>query len=190
MTKAWIVAAALAGLSLFAMSAQASTITLTGGDLGEGYVPLSSTFGALDLGGVGGFIVQGVDFTESDPHIALSPVLSGQAAVFDLGDTANDNRLDAILFTVVSQQPGPFTLTVTGLTVGTSYQFDYFLGLIGGNRTVQFSAAGQTTIVDKVRPLLSTCASSGNRTAAFSCHAAARCREGLLYSGAARRTRS
>jgi hypothetical protein len=148
MAKGWIVAAAMAGLCVFTAPAQASTISMTGGDPGEGYAALSSTFGALDLGGVGGFVVQGVNFTASDPHIALSPVLAGQAVFFDLGDTPNDNSLDSILFTVVFQQPGPITVTVTGLTVGTSYQFDYFLGLIGGNRTVQFSAAGITTIVD------------------------------------------
>jgi hypothetical protein len=148
MTKAWISGAALAGFLLVSPSARASTITLTGGDAGEGYAPLSSTFGALDLGGVGGFIVQGVNFTASNPNIAFSPVSTSSPGHTDLGASANDNNLDSILSTLVGNNPGPITITVTGLTTGQAYQFDYFLGFTGSDRTQAFTAVGQTTAVD------------------------------------------
>src|SRR4051794_21724308 len=83
MTKAWISGAALAGFLLVSPSAHASTITLTGGDAGEGYAPLSSTFGALDFGGVGGFIVQSVNFTASNPNIAISSVSTSGSGTTD-----------------------------------------------------------------------------------------------------------
>ena len=59
-------------LAVAATSAQAATITVTGGDPGEGYAPLASVFAAVNAGGAGGLTVQGVTFAASSPNITIS----------------------------------------------------------------------------------------------------------------------
>ena len=43
---------------------------------------------------------------------------------------------------------GPITVTITGLTVGVTYQLDYFVAYQGAGRTQQFFSAGFSTAID------------------------------------------
>jgi PEP-CTERM motif len=136
---------------LVSVPARASVITLTGGDPGEGYAPLASTFAALDLGGTSALVVQGVTFAVTNPNVAVSALTSSASNVINLGSDPNDVNLQEILHTnVLGDLPGPITVTITGLTVGFGYQLDFFVGYQGAGRTEQFSAAGLTTVVDSL----------------------------------------
>jgi hypothetical protein len=142
------IAGALLLATLFSVPAQAAVITLTGGDPGEGYAPLSSTFAAVNLGlNATPQTVQGVNFTLTDPRITLSSVTPSASTVMNLGSDPNDVSLQAIFGPNVGAL-GPITVTITGLTVGTTYQLDFFVGYQGAERTEQFFAAGLNTAVD------------------------------------------
>ena len=145
--------ASLAGaLLVSAMTAApgaASTIPITGGDAGEGYAPLASTFAAVNLGAASAFTVQGVTFAASDAHIALSAVTTSNENVASLGASANDLALLALVQSSVGNL-GNITVTISGLTIGVVYQLDYFVAYQGAGRTEQFSSVGQTTVVDSL----------------------------------------
>jgi PEP-CTERM motif len=140
--------ALLVGMVL-APPAAASTITLTGGDAGEGYAPLGSTFAAVNLGAASAFVVQGVNFAPSDPNITLSSVTTSAENVANLGASSNDVSLLSVVQSSVGNL-GPITVTISGLTVGTPYQLDFFLAYQGAGRTQLFSSAGLTTVNDSV----------------------------------------
>ena len=137
--------------TIVSVPAAASTITLTGGDSGEGYAPLGTTFAAVNLGEAAAFVVQGVTFAVSDPRITLSAVTipNGSENVASLGASANDVSLQSVFHSSVVNI-GPITVTVTGLTVGATYQFDFFVGYQGAGRTEQFSSAGLATVTDSL----------------------------------------
>jgi hypothetical protein len=117
--------------------AHAAAITLTGGDSGEGYAPLASTFAALNVGNNSSFTVQGVNFAGTDPNIALSSVTPTTNNVVNLGASANDVSLQSVFASSVFAVPGPITVTISGLTLGQEYQLDFFLGFQGAGRTMQ-----------------------------------------------------
>jgi hypothetical protein len=152
------IAARITGLvllgTLTTAPAFAGVITLTGGDPGEGYAPLGTTFAALNLGlEATPQTVQGVNFTLTDPHIAISSVIPSASNVVSLGSDPNDISLQSIFHTnVFTADAGaatlPIVVTITGLTVGTTYQLDFFVGYQGADRTEQFSAVGMGTVVD------------------------------------------
>jgi PEP-CTERM motif-containing protein len=142
-------AGALLVSAITAAPAAATTITITGGDAGEGYAPLASTFAAVNLGAASAFTVQGVTFAASDAHIALSSVTTSNENVASLGASANDLALLAIVQSSVGDL-GNITVTISGLTVGLAYQLDYFVAYQGAGRTEQFSSVGQTTVVDSL----------------------------------------
>ena len=135
--------------SIVSVPAAASTINLTGGDPGEGYAPLATTFAAVNLGEAAAFTVQGVTFAATDPHISLSATTNSAENIVNLGASANDVALQSVAHSSVSNL-GPITVTMTGLTSGITYQLDYFVGFQGVERTYQFSSVGQATVVDIV----------------------------------------
>jgi hypothetical protein len=154
------IAARIIGLALLgtltAAPAFAGTIMLTGGDPGEGYAPLGTTFAAINLGeGATPESVQGVNFTLTDPHITVSPVIPSASTVVNLGSDPNDINLQSIFHSnVFTADAGaatlPIVVTITGLTAGTTYQMDFFVGFQGAGRTEQFSAVGMSTVVDSL----------------------------------------
>jgi PEP-CTERM motif len=133
---------------LVSLPAQAAVILVTGGDAGEGYSPLGTTFAAVNIGSSTSLVVQGVTFSGSDPNVLLSPVTTTANNVASLGASVNDVNLHDVVASAVTDLPGPITVTITGLTVGVAYQLDYFLAYQGAGRTETFSAAGLTTVVD------------------------------------------
>lgn len=135
--------------SLVSVPAAASAITLTGGDAGEGYAPLATTFAAVNLGEAAAFTVQGVTFAATDPHISLSATTNSAENIVNLGASANDVALQSVAHSSVGNL-GPITVTMTGLTVGTTYQLDFFYGFQGAARTELFSSVGQSTVIDSV----------------------------------------
>jgi hypothetical protein len=135
--------------TVLASPAAASTITVTGGDAGEGYAPLGSTFAAVNLGVASAFVVQGVNFAASDPNIVLSPVTTSAENVASLGASPNDLNLLAVVQSSVSDL-GPVTVTISGLTVGTLYQLDFFVAYQGAGRTQLYTSVGQTTVMDSL----------------------------------------
>jgi len=139
----------LAG-TIVSVPAAASTITLTGGDSGEGYAPLATTFAAVNLGEAAAFTVQGVTFAATDPHISLSAVTNGSMNVANLGASANDIALQSVFHSSVGNDTGPLTVTITGLTPGVTYQLDYFVGYQGAGRTELFSSVGSATVNDSL----------------------------------------
>jgi len=135
--------------AIVAVPAAASTITVTGGDPGEGYAPLGTTFAAVNLGEALAFTVQGVNFAVSDPRISLSAGAPSNQNVANLGASANDVALQNVVHSSLLNS-GPITVTITGLTVGLTYQLDYFVAYQGAGRTEQFSSAGLSTVVDSL----------------------------------------
>src|SRR5262249_34581293 len=107
-------AGALVLSTTLSVPAAASTITVTGGDPGEGYAPLPITFAALNLGSAAVFTVQGVTFGASDPRISLSSVTTSNENVASLGASANDLALLSVVQSSVGNL-GPITVTITGL---------------------------------------------------------------------------
>jgi PEP-CTERM motif len=136
--------------TVLASPAAASTITVTGGDAGEGYAPLGSTFAAVNLSpDATAFVVQGVNFAASDPNIALSSVTSQFDNVASFGASANDvNLLSVVRSSVVNS--GPITVSISGLTVGTPYQLDFFVAYQGAGRTFLFTSVGLATVSDSL----------------------------------------
>ncbi len=133
-----------------ALTSHAGLVPVTGGDPGEGYAPLASTFAAVDLAGAGGFTVQGVNFTASDANITLSAPFARTTTYIPFASTtANDAALRAIIQTEVFNT-APFTLTISGLALGTLYQVDSFIGENANIATEQVSALGLTAANDSV----------------------------------------
>jgi len=135
--------------AIVSVPAAASTIPVTGGDPGEGYAPLGTTFAAVNLGEALAFTVQGVTFAASDPRISLSAVGTSAENIVNLGVSPNDVALQNVVHSSVVAV-GPITVTITGLTVGVTYQLDYFVGFQGAPRTEQFSSAGLSPVVDSL----------------------------------------
>jgi len=135
--------------AIVSVPAAASTIPVTGGDPGEGYAPLGTTFAAVNLGEALAFTVQGVNFAVSDPRISLSAGAPSNQNVANLGASANDVALQNVVHSSLLNS-GPITVTITGLTVGLTYQLDYFVAYQGAGRTEQFSSAGLSTVVDSL----------------------------------------
>ena len=79
--------------AIVSVPAAASTITLSGGDPGEGYAPLGTTFAAVNVGEALAFTVQGVNFAVSDPRISLSAGAPSNQNVANLGASVNDVAL-------------------------------------------------------------------------------------------------
>jgi len=156
-TQHLLAAAFIVSTAIFAAapSATAGIVILNGGDAGEGYAPLSQFFGAVDFGGLGGMSVQGVAFTASNPNFTLSTT-TNQAGIYPTAPftvtTADDSSLLAIARTSVYNNPGPITLTIGGLTVGTLYQVDSFVGLdtTFSGRTESITATGAIVLNDSV----------------------------------------
>jgi PEP-CTERM motif len=118
---------------LVSLPAQAAVILVTGGDAGEGYSPLGTTFAAVNIGSSTSLVVQGVTFSGSDPNVLLSPVTTTANNVASLGASVNDVNLHDVVASAVTDLPGPITVTITGLTVGVAYQLDYFLATVVDN---------------------------------------------------------
>ena len=135
--------------AIVSVPAAASTITVTGGDPGEGYAPLGTTFAAVNLGEALAFTVQGVNFAVSDPRISLSAGAPSNQNVANLGASANDLALQEVIHSSVLNS-GPITVTITGLAVGITYQLDYFVAYQGAGRTQQFSSTGLSTVIDSL----------------------------------------
>lgn len=140
-------------LGFSAIVAPAIVIPMTGGDAGEGYAPLNTVFAAVDLGGAGGQAIQGVAFTSSSPSITLSTVtvaLDAFASEPFPSTTADDDALFRIGRNSVFNNPGPITLTISGLTIGVDYQIDSFVGLATSflDRIESVTATGFTAVSD------------------------------------------
>ena len=101
--------------TVLAPPAAASTITLTGGDAGEGYAPLGTTFAAVNVGAASPFVVQGVNFAVSHPNIAISAVSTTNQNVASLGASADDLNLLSVVQSSVGES-GPITVTISGLS--------------------------------------------------------------------------
>lgn len=146
---------------LFALAgpvhAQSTVTPLTGGDSGEGFAPLSTVYASL-AAYYGNGTVQGVVFDTnfnalSFGSTSLHKTTGGSGAYFPIV-TANDTALDAILshgaFTYQKFGDGPINLTVSGLTIGTTYQIDSLISNISGDgnggRTEDVTATGLTVL--------------------------------------------
>src|SRR5262249_13569726 len=56
--------------------------------------------------------------------------------------------LQSVFHSSVGNDFGPFTVTITGLTPGVTYQLDYFVGYQGAGRPEQFSSVGLSTVTE------------------------------------------
>src|SRR5262245_37400464 len=97
MTRSSTVLMRLAGACLLSpiisVPAAATTIPIIGGDPGDGYAPLGTTFAAVNLGAASAFTVQGVTFAASSPNVSLSPVGTSNENVAPFGASVDDINL-------------------------------------------------------------------------------------------------
>ena len=142
-------AAAFAVSVIVSVPASASIIQLTGGDPGEGYAPLGSTFAAVNLGSPTAFTVQGVTFAVSDPRITLNLVTDTPLTVENLGASVNDMNLQSVFASTVGNDSF-IVVNISGLTVGVAYQLDFLVGYQGAGRTEQFNTMGSAQVVDSL----------------------------------------
>ncbi len=115
--------------------APAAVITLTGGDAGEGFAPLSTIFAAQSFGQSAG-VVQGVTFNTNTSAIAATGywLITGPngGANFTQTTTDDDNLANVFKYGLVGSDPnGLLTISLSGLTAGQIYQFDAFIGTVG-----------------------------------------------------------
>lgn len=143
-------------LGASASSAHAQIFQVTSGDPGGGYDPQAVTYAALNLGGSGTLTLQGVTFTNSNPNVAITTTPyyfdTGPTDLFLPTTTPNDASLTTLASMAFFGAPYSYTgaslvLTISGLTVGTTYQLDTFSGLQDnyGARDLSIVAAGATT---------------------------------------------
>jgi len=151
----FLLAATLSLLLAGSSHASADIIVITGGDPGEGYAPFSSNiFAAVNTGSSNSYTLQGVTFTSTDPHISITStdaINSGSSYLYFGNSTADDLALSNIGGTdIYNVGTGAITLTISGLTVGTTYQLDSFSGLNTNYvaRNMVVSALGATTVTD------------------------------------------
>jgi len=146
----------LAFLAFGFISARADIIVVTGGDLGEGYAPLPVTFAAIDVGSTTSYTVQGVTFVASDPHLSLTSTdtIGNQPSYITLSPTptTDDVNMANLIANMKYGEGADLTLTITGLTVGTTYQLDTISGwqVNYSSNVMTSSAAGATTVVDSM----------------------------------------
>ena len=155
--KTSITLATLISLSVASVHPAAATVTLlTGGDTGEGFAPLASAYGAVNLNGPT-FTVQNVTFTVSDANFAFSNVYpipssagSGQYVALDGG--SNDNNINQILSTgdtTFGNSTTSIMLTLSNLDTSRVYQVDSLFDTLGaGSINEGITATGLTTVTD------------------------------------------
>ena len=132
--RAALLAAALVML-VGGSRASADVITLTGGNAGEGFAPLSTVFAAQSFGAAAG-AVQGVTFNTNTSAIAASGywMIAGPNGGANFTQTTTDDTNLANVFTrgLVGGDPaGNLVVAISGLTPGVTYQFDAFIGTVG-----------------------------------------------------------
>jgi hypothetical protein len=155
-TKATLLTmATFAALSSALMpSARAAVITLTGGDSGEGFAPLSVPVKAYNINGTTTRVIQGINFLPFDPTAPPSGVTgfafgsAGTAPSFG-SPTTNDTELTAMMASFAFLFPpsyNPMTFTFGGLIAGQTYQVDAFvLTTDANNYEEQFTFNGGQT---------------------------------------------
>lgn len=155
--KTSIALAALIGLSIASAHPAAATVTLlTGGDIGEGFAPLASAYGAVNLNGPT-YTVQNVVFTVSDANFTFSNVYpipssasSGPYVALDGG--TNDNNINQVLSTgdsTFNNSTSSITLTLSNLDKSRAYQVDSLFDTLGGGSINEgITATGLTTVTD------------------------------------------
>lgn len=130
--------------------ASATVQVLTGGDPGEGYNPEVKTVYAYDTTGAGatiqGIFFKPLDYLTTDPPQVVSNTWGAAytLATPSLGGSANDLAMASMLAGWF-YYPGPGSLTLGGLTPGSTYQVDLFTIKQDASHIEQFTFNGGQT---------------------------------------------
>ena len=144
----------------------ATLISLSGGGPGEGFSPLAVNAGSFNVDG-GSTIIQGITFSgspsASNPNGTSTGGYNFGATPATFGwssPTTDDDNMASLLQgfqyvgggTVFDFSPGGayIEFSLTGLTVGQSYQLDLFTVADSGARNTNFQIIGSSTFQDTV----------------------------------------
>jgi len=149
-------------------SAQATVLTLSGGDPGEGYAPLTNTIYAYYFTYTGysqlTYTIQGVPFQPFKlftPTTAIGSVTIGPSVAAypsgstPIGGSANDLALQGAMSQVFFyptpwQNHGPMNLTIGGLQDGHDYQLDLLWGTSYSDPATYTITAANGTFVENI----------------------------------------
>ena len=154
----------VSGIALTASPSAPTVTPLTGGNSGQGFVPLPIDIAGVDLGGGPPVTIQNIAFDSGSVSAAGGAYIGdfSYAGNYGFGNTPNDGNMAAMLqsFTFVyvpdnvpwdgtSDSPHA-TYQVSGLTAGQFYQVDLFTVADANPRYTLTQVAGVTTISTNV----------------------------------------